>query len=270
MSSNWSPVGLLVGHAHDRAARLRQGDDALGQVVDGDLLVTAEVEDPPHRCRLGKQPHQRIDHIAHVAKAARLRAVPINLQRLPLHRRRHEARQHHAVLPHLPRADRIEQPDDRHRQAELLVVCQAEEFVDPLAVGVAAPAGARRPHDDVIVLGERHPRALAINLRGAGDQHRPAEPVGGFEDDFGAMDSRADRPHRLVHDQLHANRRRQVKHRVARRHQQVDGRFVLDRVADDLQPVVSLDGLEVLLASGGEVVQDDNGVPVCEQPLGQV
>src|SRR3712207_8834817 len=42
-------------------------------------------------------------------------------------RRFDEPRQHHAIHADLPRADGVEQPDDHDRQAELLLVREAED-----------------------------------------------------------------------------------------------------------------------------------------------
>src|SRR5436190_16923887 len=48
-------VGLLIGEVFDLARRAGGGDDAFGEVVDGDFLVAAEVVDPPYRDRGGHE-----------------------------------------------------------------------------------------------------------------------------------------------------------------------------------------------------------------------
>ena len=62
-----------------------------------------------------------------------------------------------------------------------------------------------------------------------------AEFIGGLQHHLSPMNGGANRPHGLIHDQLHTHRRRQMKHRVALGSSAgIDGRFILDRIADNL------------------------------------
>ena len=77
--------------------------------------------------------------------------------------------------------------------------------------------------------------AFAVHFGRTGDESRAAIAVGGFEDDFGAMDGGADGSHRLIDDQLHADRGGQMKDGVALAHEDVDGGVILDRAANKLE-----------------------------------
>ena len=157
-------VGLFVGEVDDRTFGAGQLDDALRQGVHGNLLVAADVKNLADGGGGGDQFRQGRDDIAHVAEAARLFAVAVDLQRLVLQRGRHEAGEDHAVHAHLPRADGVEEADDDDGQAVLAVVGQAQKFVDALGIGVAPARVSRGTHDHVIVFAERHPRPFAVNL----------------------------------------------------------------------------------------------------------
>ena len=70
--------------------------------------------------------------IAHIAEAPRLCPVAVHgdgfiCQSLP-----HEARDNHAILPRLVRADDIEEAHDGHSSLELGVVSESEELIDGL------------------------------------------------------------------------------------------------------------------------------------------
>ncbi len=109
--------------------------------------------------------------VGHVAEAARLRAVAVDRQRLAGQRLLHEARDHHAVAAGLARADGVEQAKDRHRQPMLVVIRQRQELIHHLGGGIGPAIARGRAQHDVVVLAEGHALALAVDLRGRGDQH---------------------------------------------------------------------------------------------------
>src|SRR5919108_2472442 len=102
----------------------------MGELSDSDLFFAPDVEYSPDSLRMLDQLGEGAHGIAHMAKTARLGAVPKNRQRLSGERRTDEIGEHHAVATRLTRADRIEKPHDNHRQTFFFPVSQCEKFVD--------------------------------------------------------------------------------------------------------------------------------------------
>src|SRR4029450_13229565 len=102
-------------------------------------------------------------------EATRLPAVAKNRDRLALERLANEVRQYHAVAAGLSRADGVEEAQDDHRHLLLVPVGESEPFVQGLRAG-GGPAGAcGRAETEVVVLGERHLRALAVHFGRRGE-----------------------------------------------------------------------------------------------------
>src|SRR2546421_389846 len=83
--------------------------------------------------------HVGEDPVCDVAERARLCPVSVDLEREACEGALDEARDHHPVLAALPRADRVEEPDDDAVEAALLVPREREVLVHCLRVGVEPP-----------------------------------------------------------------------------------------------------------------------------------
>src|SRR4051812_42859331 len=101
-------VGLVVRNHLDRRGAGGHGLDLLCQVENRDLANVADVEHLANRARFVREPDQRLDDVADVGEAARLGPVAEDGNRVTGQRLAHERRQHHAVLPGLPRTHCIE------------------------------------------------------------------------------------------------------------------------------------------------------------------
>jgi hypothetical protein len=119
-------------------------------------------------------------------------------------RLRHEARDHHAVLPRLARTHRVEEAHHHGGEPLLTPVGDRQELVDRLGAGVAPPPAVRGAHHQVAALAERDVQALAVHLRGGGDEHPPPLLGRQLQQQLGALDVGLDRPHRALHDELDA------------------------------------------------------------------
>src|SRR5690242_16517505 len=96
-------VDLVVGDVRELRARLRQLADALRKLEDRDALGRADVEDLTRDLAGVHQPLKPANRVLHVAEAARLRAVTVDLEWPSGERGGDEAGDHHSVLPALPR-----------------------------------------------------------------------------------------------------------------------------------------------------------------------
>ena len=150
------------------------------------------------------------------------------------------------------------------------MVRQPQELVDRLRARVAPAALRGGPQDPVVVLGQGHAVALAIDLgRGRQDHAGPPLPRRP-EEDLRPRDVGLDRPHRPVQDQSHTDRGRQVVDHVgARDHLPHEG-LVRDRPHHHLEPGVALHGRQVAALPRREVVQDDHLVARHEERLREV
>ena len=101
----------------------------------GHALRRADVEDLARGVGV-HQPGERADRVLHVAEAARLRAVAVDLERVACKRRLNEAGNDHAVLPALARPDRVEEAHDHAVEPALLVVGERQELVERLRLRV--------------------------------------------------------------------------------------------------------------------------------------
>src|SRR5262249_17982461 len=97
-------------------------------------------------------------------KTARLLPVAVDSEPLTAQRLLDHSRDDHAVLSGLSCAHRVEQTEDDHRKACLVVVGQPEELVQRFGTGIAPARLARWPDDQVVVLTESSAAALAVDL----------------------------------------------------------------------------------------------------------
>ena len=174
----------------------KQFDDALCQCQDRYLCCPTNVEHIAHRGVCLGQSHERAHRVLDVAETARLRAIAINLDRLTGQGRADKAWHDHAIAARLPRADRVEQPDQRDRQAILVVVGQTEKLVDHFGGRIRPAAAARRAQEHVVLLAKRDLRSLAVDLGRRRDQRLGSVPACGLEDCLCAADVGGDRLYR--------------------------------------------------------------------------
>jgi hypothetical protein len=91
-----------------------------------------------------------------------------------------------------------------------------------------------------------------------------------LEDDLAAPDVGRQALQRLVDDQLHADRGRQVEAQVRPAHDVVHQVGVEDAAEHELDVVALAQVLDVLQAPGAEVVEQDHRVAAGEQGVGEV
>ena len=84
-------------------------EDGAGEFQDRDLLGRADVHDRPERMRAVSQRQDGAHGVLDVAEAARLEAVAVDREALPVECLLHEAGDDHAVTPGLARADGVEE-----------------------------------------------------------------------------------------------------------------------------------------------------------------
>ena len=178
----------------------------------------------PRHARCVHQPRQRPHGVLHVAEAAGLCAVTVYLEGLVCDCRRHEPRDDHPVLAALARSDRVEQTDDDAIEVAFAVVCECEMFVHRFRVGIEPAPRRRRPVDPSVVLVQRPLFAvIAVDLGARRDQDPLAEAARVIEHVLGALDVRHHRPDRVLDDQPHTDRCREV----------IDDVALVDQLVDD-------------------------------------
>ena len=91
-----------------------------------------------------------------------------------------------------------------------------------------------------------------------------------LQHDLGAVHVGLDRVHRLLDDQLHADRRGQVEDDVAAVDHLGQQRFVGHRVDGVREAGVALQMADVVDRAGGQVVEHRHFVAVAQQPFGEV
>ena len=116
--------------------------------------------------------------------------------------------------------------------------------------------------DEVGVFAERHVGALAVDLGGRGDEHQLLLLVRVLEHDLGAVDVGLDRVHRLLDDQLDADRRGQVEDDVAAVDHLGEQRLVGHRVDGVGEAGRALQMRDVVDRAGRQVVEDQHLVAV--------
>jgi hypothetical protein len=87
---------------------------------------------------------------------------------------------------------------------------------------------------------------------------------------FGSVNNTADRPHGFVHDQLHADRRGEMKNIITRTDGDIDRAFAFDRITDEMKSRISPQTRKVFFPTRGKVIKDRHIMPISEQALHQV
>src|SRR5215210_2223026 len=159
----------------DLALGRRDADDGLRELLDRELVGVAEV----HRqvlAALGEQV-ETADQVVDVTKAARLRAVAEDGDRLVLERLPHEGRDRAPVVRAHARPVGVEDADDRGVHALLLVVRHRQRLGVALRLVVDA---ARPDRVDVapVALGLRVDLRIAVHLARRGEEEARALELG--------------------------------------------------------------------------------------------
>jgi len=244
--------------------------DLFGERRDRDFVTVADIEDLSDRAGFVDQGYHSPHHIADVGEAAGLRAIAEHGDWLPGERLPDEVRNHHPVLAGLTRSDGVEQTDDDDRKLPLLPIGERKEFVDQLAARVRPAVLRALAEHHIGVLAERHVHALAIHLRRRRNQHELFLFVGVLEHDLRAVDVGLDGVNRLLDDELHADRGRQMHDDVAAVDQLGKHRLVRNRVDRVMETGVTLQVNDVVDRSRRQIVEDEHFVAAFEQRLGQM
>jgi hypothetical protein len=142
-----------------------------------------------------------------------------------------------------------------------LVVRQKQELIHRLGNGVVPSAFGGRPVDDVIVLAEGNADALAVHLARRGDEDATAKLRCRAQCHLAPYDVRFDRADRIVDDELHADRGREVINHIDTRDDALELR-ILGKVADDILEAAAAEAAsQVLHAARGEIVPDNDLLP---------
>src|SRR5699024_10395782 len=161
-------VGLLVVHVGDRALGTGQLHDAIGQTLDGDLFLTAQVDRLVVGLRRLHQAGHGRDHVIHRAEATALGARAVHGDGFARKGLVHEPGDDHAVAPRLARADHVEEPCDDARYAGLGPVYVGDELGEPVGGRVRPSNLGRSTVDAVVVLLEPVGVVVAVDLDGRG------------------------------------------------------------------------------------------------------
>src|SRR5208282_504732 len=122
----------------------------------------------------------------------------------------------------------------------------------------------------VVVFAEGHARALAIDLRGGGNDHLLALLVGVLEHQLGAVHVGLDGVDRAFHDELDAHRGGQVVHHVAAIDHLRQLMLVLERVDHVVKAFPAFEVFDVVDAAGREIVEDIDFLPLAEKFFGEM
>ena len=196
-------------------------------------------------------------NIVNIAETALLPPVAVDLKRFMRQRPLREARQDHAVLPDLPRTDRVEQAKQRDRQADFGMIGEGEKLVDRLGRGIAPAAAPGRPGERIVIFAERKRDALPIDLGGGGDQDAPAITAGRLQDHFRTADVDLNGIDRPVDDVAHSDGRRQMKNDVAFAHEPVDDVDIANVFDGEIEVREGRQAFNIFEPTGGEII--DNG-----------
>jgi len=112
--------------------------------------------------------------------------------------------------------------------------------------------------------------ALAVALRGAGDEHRALLFVRELEHQLGELDVGLDRAHRAFDDELDADRRRQVVDDIRLVDELGHERPVGTGLDDVVEARIRLEVANVEDGSGTQVVDDRDLVPKLKESLSEV
>ena len=145
-----------------------------------------------------------------MGEAAHLPAVVVNDDRTAVERLVDEPRNHHPVMPDLPRPDDVEESPHHDRQLDTCGDRPAPETRRwpsssrrPSAAATSARETGRPPRSSVLGI-------LAVDFAGRRQKDPLPSLPGQAQQNLGRIDVGFDRPHRIVGHQLHADRGRQV------------------------------------------------------------
>src|SRR4051794_9885245 len=207
-------------------ARARALDDAIGELLDSDLLGRADVEDVADR-RVGlNEREQRAHGVVHVHEAAALRPVAVDREVVAGQRLLDEARQDHSVLARLARPDGVEEPDDNVLGAVVLVVAEREDLAEGLRGRVAPARRGGGTENALGLLMQRAAAVLAVDLRRRGVEQLLAKIGCSAGDDVAAPDVAERRLERPVDNQLDTDRSGHVQAYFDALHELADERLV--------------------------------------------
>src|ERR1700682_598558 len=125
-------INLLVGHINEGRFGVGHFDDQLRKVRDRNLRPPSNIESPALGLWLSHQANARVDYVRHISKGPRLGPVSVDGERFTAQSLIDETRGNHAVMPRLPRPDRVEQSGDDSGQSPVLEVDIREDFIDRL------------------------------------------------------------------------------------------------------------------------------------------
>ena len=206
-----------------------------------------------------------------MTEAARLLAVPENLERFPGQRTLDEAGHHHPVLPGLAGADGVEQPGDDAVETPFLVVREREELVHGLRVCVRpAPLRRRSVYAARLLVQRVFVAMVAVDLRRRCDQHALPEAVAVLEHDLGALEVRDQGVHRLLDDEPDADGRCKVVDDITLVYELVDDGAVEHGIDHEVEVCVAGQVLDVRQRARGEVVERPDLPTLIEEELAEV
>ena len=235
-----------------------------------DLFGVADVHDFADGFRSVEQAQQGFDGVAHVAEAARLFSVAVNLDGRIVESGFDEIGKHHAVAAGLARPDGVEEADDDDGEMLFLPVREREKFVERLGCGVAPAAFGGGAEDEVGVFVERHVGVFAVDLGRGSDEDELLFLVGGFENHLRAVDVGLDGANGAFDDELHADGGGEVNHSIGVIDELGDELAILDIVEVILHAVEGFEVADVVHAAGGEIVEQHDVVAAIEQALRQM
>jgi len=260
-------IGFVVGHQADFGAAAGQSQDPFGKLEDGDFFGGADVENLANGCGGFGQFDDRAGHVSHIGKAARLPAIAVNGDGFAAQGLAHKARHNHAIATGLAWSDGVEEAHDDHRQSELGVVGQAEEFVHGFGGGIGPATVGGGAHQPVIVLAEGHFDPFAVDFGGGGDQDFTAVAIGGGQHGFAAHDVGGNRANGVLDDQLDAYRGGQMDDGAGLAGKAVEHLVIGDGLTHELEVGQGTQVSDVLDAPGGKVVDSDHVMPLVDEPL---
>ena len=247
------------------------GNHRLGKLLNRPRPIAADVEDLALSRRSLHQAHDRRDHFSNMREAAYLTAVVVDHDRSAAQRLIDKSRNHHAVVPDLPRPDDIEESADHHRQSVLAVVRQREELVDGLRATVGPARTRRRAQLQIVFFGPLLFGVLAVHLAGRSQEKCFASALHRqLKQHVCRIDVRFDGPHRIVGHQFDSDGGGEVINDLGItddfRHQQLVG----DRTRSNHQSRMPFQAFQIFSPSRRQVVEHRNVMPRLQQFFGQM
>src|SRR5271156_6523357 len=181
-----------------------------------------------------------------------------------------EIREDHAVAAGLAWADGVEETDDDDRYLFLLPIGEGEKFVEGFGGGVAPSAFGGGAEDEVGVFVERDVGIFAVDFGCGSDEDALAFFAGGFENHLGAVDVRFDGADGAFDDELDAHGGGEMDDDVGVVHELGDQLAIFDVVEVIFHLAGSFQVADVVHASGGEIVEQDDAIAAGEETFRQM